>query len=346
MRGRTMKLLIPAMLMWCLSPIVRAQENAGPPDTTQQGLPYDPFGPENTPDHSGQGSGGVLTPSPCENIIQTYFTRVNADYYGVQYMLDSPFQIALGSDWAAYQTKNLGFLMKLRTSGFREQTYDTLREQSVPYYLLSSEGSLEFPYGENRVRALKLRVHGTVQPEGLSMPGLGVLVSTWNLLLAMDHPMGRKFEAEATWKQIAGGYIMPLSPRHWGVNLALGGAVDLFGLKYQTYYADGSRFIGAKIGSIGWVVAAGWNVNNIFNLGGYAGTEWSFSTGALVQPNEKIVGADISRTTVYLGLQATGRWFNVVGGIQNEREYLIVQSTENGDKALRYYLGVSLYFRR
>jgi hypothetical protein len=346
MRGRTIELLITGLLVCCLGPQMRAQETMRAPDTTQQASPYDPFGPENSPDHSGQGSGGVLTPSPFENIIQTYFTRVNADYYGVQYMLDSPFQIALGSDWAAYQSKNLGFLMKLRTSGFREQTYDTLREQSVPYFLLSSEGSFEYPYGENRVRAFKLRVHGTTQAKGLSLPGLGVLVSTWNLLLAMDRPMGRKFEAEVTWKQIAGGYVMPLSPRRWGVNLAVNGAVDLLGAKYQTFYADAARFVGGKIGSIGWVVAVGWNVNNIFNLAGYAGTEWSFSTGALIQPNDKIVGGDISRTTVYLGLQATGRWFNIVGGIQNEREYVLAHSTESGEKALRYYLGASVYFRR
>jgi hypothetical protein len=347
MRGRTIRLLIPGMLVCLLVPRIQAQETAGAtPDTAQHAPVYDPFGPESSPDHTGQGSGGVLTPSPFENLIQTYFTRINADYYGVQYMLDSPLQIAVGSGWSAYQTHNFGFLMKLRTSGFREQRYDSLRDENVPYYFLSSEGSFEYPYRENGFRAFKFRLHGTTEAEGLSMPGVGVINSTWNLLLESDRPMGRKLDAEITWKQIAGGYIMPLSPRHWGVNLAVGGAVDLLGAKYQTYYANTGRFLGGKIGSAGWVGSVGWNVNNIFNLAVYVGGEWGFSTGALTQPNDKIVFADVARTTIYLGLQATGRWFNIVAGIQKEWEYIEFQSTEDADRALRYYLGASIYFRR
>ena len=347
MRGRTTRFFIPCLIACCLAPQVRTQERTGAvSDTTQHPLPYDPFGPENSPDHTGQGSGGVLTPSPYENTIQTYFTRVNADYYGVQYMLDSPLQIALGTGWSAYQTNDFGFEMKLRTSGFRERRHDPLREEDVPYYLLSSEGSFEYPYRENRLRAFKARIHGTTEAMGLSMPGVGIITSMWNLLLAADRPMGRRFEAELTWIQVAGGYIMPLSPRRWGVNLALCGAVDLLGGKYQTYYADLGRFVGGKVGSAGWTGSVGWNVNNLFNLAGYVGGEWGFSTGALVQPNDKIVFADIARTTIYFGLQATGRWFNVAGGIQKEWEYIDFQSTEDANRALRYYLGVSVYLRR
>ena len=347
MRVWTISLLIPGLLVCCLAPQIQAQRGTGrTPDTTQLVPPYDPFGPENSPDHTGQGSGGVLTPSPFENVIQNHFTCMNADYYGVQYMLDSPLQMAAGSGWSAYQTHGYGFLMKLRTSGFREQRYDSLREENVPYYLLSSEGSFEYPYKENRLRAFKLSVHGTTEAKGLSMPGVGVIVSTWNLMLASDRPMGRKVNAEITWIQIAGGYIMPLSPRRWGVNFALTGAVDLLGAKYQTYYANASRFVGGRIGSAGWVGSVGWNVNNIFNLAGYFGGEWGFSTGALTQPSDKIVFADIARTTIYFGLQATGRWFNVVAGVQKEWEYIDFQSTEDADRALRYYLGASIYFRR
>ena len=346
MKRQIIVILVPALLVGCLSPQIRAQQNTGIPDTAQHAPPYDPFGPENSPDHSGQGSGGVLTPSPFENITQTYFTRVNADYYGVQYMLDSPLQIALGSDWTAYQTNNFGFLLKLRTSGFQDLRYDTLREEGVPYYLFSSEGSFDYPYKENALRAFKLRVHGRTEAKGLNMPGVGGILSTWNFMVASDRPMGRKLDAEATWLQIAGGYIMPLSPRHWGVNLALAGAVDLLGAKYQTYYADVGRFLGGKIGSIGWVGGVGWNVNDIFNLAGYVGAEWGFSTGALIQSNNRIVLSDISRTTLYFGIQATGRWFNIIAGVQKEMEYINFQDTDNADRALRYYLGASLYFRR
>jgi hypothetical protein len=82
------------------------------------------------------------------------------------------------------------------------------------------------------------------------------------------------------------------------------------------------------------------------NLAGYVGAEWGFSTGGLGLPTDKIVFADIARTNLNLGLQATGRWINVVGGIQKEWEYIDFQGIEDADKALRYYLGVSVYLRR
>lgn len=308
--------------------------------------PYDPFGPENSPDHSGQGSGGVITPSPHENLVQTYFTRINADYFGVQHMLDSPWQISTGVGWSAYQTHRFGILFKSRTSGFREFEFDPIREEDVPYYLFPFELSFDHPTRENKFRAVKFRVHGITKPKGLSMAGIGVLVSRWNLLVATDRSIDRKLELEATWIQIAGGYIMPLSPKEGGVNLAVCGAVDLVGTKYQSYYSDRGRFIGAKVGSIGWLVDVGWNVNKLVNLAGYVGGEWNFSTGALILPSKKIVFSDISRTSIYCGIQATGRWFNLTGGVQKEWEYLDFQSTEHSDKALRYYLGVNVYFRR
>ena len=342
-----MRVLISLSLFCAPAPTVFSQATLeSAPDTSQASSVYDPFGPENSPDHTGRGSGGALTPSSCESLIQTYFTRINSDYYGVQYMLDSPLQIALGNGWSAYHENDFGFLVKLRTSGFRERKYDPLRGEDTPYYLLSSEASLEYPYLENRIRAYKIRVHGTTEAKGLSMPGVGVLISNWNLLVAGDRPMGRKLELEASWMQIAGGYIMPLSPRRWGINLALCGGVDLLGLKYQTYFADIGRFAGGKIGSIGWTGSIGWNVNNFFNLAGYVGGEWGFSTGALVQPNDKIVFADVARTILHFGLQGTGRWFNLTGGIQKEWEYIDFQGREDANKALRYYLGISVYVQR
>jgi hypothetical protein len=90
----------------------------------------------------------------------------------------------------------------------------------------------------------------------------------------------------------------------------------------------------------------GWNASTILNLSGYVGGEYGFSTGALITRSQKIVFSDIARTTVFFGLQATGRWFNVVGGIQKEWEYIDFQSTEMSDRALRYYLGANVYIRR
>lgn len=335
-------------LCFCLSPFrIHAQPGIPPTaDTTRPAVPYDPFGPENSPDHTGQGSGGVVTPSPTEALTQTFFTRINADYYGVQYMLDSPLQIALGSGWSAYQENDFGFLMKIRLSGFRERMYDPLRDENIPYYLLSSEASFEYPFRENHFRSYKVRVHAVTETKGLSMPGIGVLVSNWNLLVAGDRLMGRKLQAEATWIEVAGGYVMPLSPNRGGVNIAVCGSVELFGVKYQTYYSDPGQFVGIRIGSIGWLASVGWNVGDVMNLAGYVGAEWGFSTGGLGLPTDKIVFADIARTNINLGLQATGRWINVVGGIQKEWEYIDFQGIEDADRALRYYLGVSVYLQR
>jgi hypothetical protein len=306
----------------------------------------DPFGPEHSPDHTGQGSGGVLTPSPYENTIHTYFTSINADFYGIQMMLDSPLQIAVGTSWSAYQAHNYGFQAKVRTTGFREREIDILRRQDVPYYLLSAEGSFDYPYRDHGFRAWKVRVHWKTTMEGLSMAGIGFLVSRGNLLVGSDRPMGRRFDGELTWLQVAGGYVMPLSPQQGGVNLAVCFGVDLLGLKYQTYYSGLGEYYGAKIGSVGWVADFGWNVGRLVNLSTYVGGEWGFSTGGLQTSTGKLVFADVARTSIFLGIQATGRWFNLTGGVAKEWEYIEFQSTEDADRGLHYHLGASIYFRR
>lgn len=306
----------------------------------------DPFGRENSPDHTGQGSGGVMTPSPYENLLQTYFTRINADYYGVQYMLDSPLQIAVGSGWSAYEESHYGVMAKIRTTGFREQEFNLLRGEWVPYYLFSTEASIEYPMKQHGVRAFKIRTHVTTGTEGLSMPGTGVLVSKWNFLAGADRTMGRRFELEGNWIQVVGGYIMPLSPHPGGINLALCFGVELFGVKYQTYYSGIGEFVGAKIGSVGWTFDFGWNAGSAANLSGYIGGEWGFSTGGLHTATDKIVFADVARTTLFFGLQATGRWVNITGGIGKEWEYLDFQGLENSDRGIRYHLGFNVYFRR
>lgn len=228
----------------------------------------------------------------------------------------------------------------------KESKYDPIREEYVPYYHWSLEGSFERPLRENNFRAFKFRTHWMTEPKGLSMAGIGVLVARGNLTVAGDRSMDRRLEIEATWIQVAGGYIMPLSPNTGGVNIALCGAVDLLGPKYQAYYSDRGEFVGAKIGSVGWLLDVGWNANALVNLAGYIGGEWSFSTGGLGLPAKKIVFSDISRTTIYFGVQATGRWFNIIGGIQKEWEYLDFQNTESSNKGLRYYLGANFYLRR
>ncbi len=340
-------LLLPVFLLLTPHPSLSQFRFSPPGDTTRAGYDAnDPFGPEHSPDHTGQGSGGVLTPSPYENIIHTYFTRINADYYGVQYMLDSPLQIAAGSGWSAYQSHNFGFMAKVRTSGFREKEFDLLRREDVPYYLLSTEASFEYPYREHGFRSFKIRAHWRTVTEGLSMPGVGFIVSHGNLLVGSDRPMGRRLEAELTYIQVAGGYVMPLSPEPGGVNLALCFGADLLGGKYQSYYSGLGEFYGGKIGSIGWVADVGWNAGRWVNLSGFVGGEWGFSTGGLHMYTDKIVFADIARTSIFLGLQATGRWFNVTGGITKEWEYIDFQNTEDADRALRYHLGVGIYFRR
>jgi hypothetical protein len=326
----------------------RAQDPpSSPPDSTLSTIShYDPFGPENAPDHTGQGSGGVVIPGPYESTVQGAFTRINADYYGIQYMFDSPLQISAGSGWSVYENNVTGFLFKLRTTGFKGWTYDPLREENVPYYLFSTQASFEYPYREHGFRSYKVRTHLTTSTRGLGMPGIGIVQNNWNLLIAGDRTMGRRIETELTWLEISGGYVMPLSPRKGGVNIALCFAVDLLGLKYQAQIADPVYFIGGKIGSIGWTTAVGWNMNSLVNLTAYLGGEYGFSTGALITPSRKAVFADIARTTVYFGLQATGRWVNIVGGVQKEWEYVDFQSLELSDRALRYYLGINVYVRR
>lgn len=340
-------IIICMMLVYCFYYQIRAQDNPSSVDTARiESADYDPFGPEHAPDFIGQGSGGVLTPSPYENIMQTYFTRMNADYYGIQYMLDSPLQLSVGAGWSAYQINELGFMIKARTPGIKKTKYDPLREENVPYYLFSIEASAEYVFPEDIFRAFKFRMNGITEALGLSMAGLGVLLSKWNLLVAEDRPMDRKLEVEATWAQVAVGYLMPLSPKLGGVNIAICGGVDLLGLKYQLYYSDQKKFLGAKIGSIGWLAGVGWNVIPLVNLTGYIGGDWSFSTGGLKLPIGEIVYADIVRNILFVGFQATGRWFNVTWGIQKEWESLDYQKTVISEKGLNYYVGISAYFRR
>ena len=137
----------------------------------------------------------------------------------------------------------------------------------MPYDLLSAERSFDYPNKENTLRAFKLRVHGMADPKGLSMPRVGIILSTWQFMAASDRPMGRKLDAEATWVQIAGGYIMPLSPRHWGVNLALARAVDLLGVQYRTYYAEvWGRPVGVTVAKDGALLVTDDGANLIWRV--------------------------------------------------------------------------------
>jgi hypothetical protein len=122
--------------------------------------------------------------------------------------------------------------------------------------------------------------------------------------------------------------------------------VDLLGIKYQSFYTDRGRFFGAKLGSVGWLAGAGWNANSLVNLSVYVGGEWSFSMGGVRLSTEKTVRGDISRNTLFLGLQATGRWVNITGGVQKEWEYLDYLKLVTSEKAIRYYLGVNVYLGR
>jgi len=340
-------IIISILLAYCFHCQIIAQENSNPFDTTRiDSVLYDPFGPEHAPDYIGQGSGGVLTPSPYDNFMQTYFTRMNADYYGVQYMLDSPFQLAIGASWSAYQSNEFGFMIKARSSGIRKSKYDPIREEDVPYYLFSFEVSIDRTLRENKSRAFKFRVNILTESLGLHMSGVGLLISKWNLLMSSDRQMDRKLEAEATWVQIAGGYIMPLSPNQGGVNVAICGGVDLLGLKYQSYYSDQRKFLGAKIGTIGWLTGVGWNTSDLLNLMAYVGGDWSFTTGGLKMSTGKIIQADIARNTLLAGIQATSHWFNFTIGIQKEWESLDYQKTVISEKGLNYYVGLNAYLNR
>jgi hypothetical protein len=318
-----------------------------PADTMKTGeAVYDPFGPENSPDHNGRGSGGVVTPSPYEDVVQTTFTRISADYTGIQYMLDCPWQFAAGVSWASYQTEIYGILFKLRSTGIKNSKYDPVLEDNVPYYRLSFETSFDYSVNDSIFQAFKIRLHWETYTKSLGMAGIGVITSEWNLMVARDLPMNRKWDIELTWMQVSGGYIMPLSPRLGGVNIAAGGAADLLGFKHQFYQSDSKQFYGLKIGSVGWMAGIGWNVVSLFNISLYVGGEWSFSTGGLKLPTAKIVRADVSRSTLFLGIQGTGRYFNMIGGIQKEWDTLDYQNIIESEKGLRYYLGMNYYLRR
>lgn len=336
--------MLAGFLCSCVS--VSHSQDGTPADTAQNGnTMYDPFGPENSPDHNGRGSGGVLTPSPYENVIQTYYSRISSDYLGIQYMLDSPLQFAAGTGWTSYQDDIFGILFKVRSSGFQESEYDPVVEDYVPHYRLSFEASLEYSLNDRRMRAFKIRLHERTETKGLGMAGLGFLVSDWNLMVARDLPMNRDLEIELTWRQVAGGYTMPLSPNVGGVNIAICGAVELFGVKYQSFSSEKRRFVGAKVGSIGWLTGLGWNAASLVNLSLHVGGEWSFSSGGLGAPSNRIVRADIARNTLYFGFQGSGRYFNLIGGIQKEWEYTDFQKTVASEKGLRYYVGANYYFR-
>jgi hypothetical protein len=120
----------------------------------------------------------------------------------------------------------------------------------------------------------------------------------------------------------------------------------LLGPRYQRYDSDQSKFYGLKLGSAGWLAGVGWNAVSWFNLSLYVGGEWGFSTGGLELPTAKIVRADIARSSLFLGLQGTGRYFNLVGGIQKEWESLDYQKMVSTQNGLRYYLGFNYYVRR
>jgi hypothetical protein len=348
MKQKKISILIFAGFLCCVISFSYAQESKPQvADTLQNGKPlYDPFGPENSPDHNGQGSGGVVTPSPYEGVIQTYYTRISADYHGIQHMLDCPWQFSSGLSWSSDQTEIFGILFKVRSTGFKKIQYDLVVEDTVPRYRLPFEASMDYSLKDKDFQAFKFRIHWETHPKSLGMAGVGVLVSDWNLMVARDLQMDRKWDIELTLVQVAGGYIMPLSPKVGGVNIAICGAVDLLGVKHLTYNSDRKKFYGAKIGSIGWLVGAGWNALSSLNLSVYVGGEWGFSTGTVELPTFKIVRADIGRNTLYFGMQLTGRYFNLIGGIQKEWEYIDFQKTVSSEKGLRYYLGANYYVRR
>jgi hypothetical protein len=348
MGQRKISIIICAGFLGCLVSFSYSQESSPQVTDSSQNVQsvYDPFGPENSPDHNGRGSGGVVTPSPYENVIQTYYTRISADYNGIQYLLDSPWQFSPGISWSSYQSEIFGILFKVRCSGFPKPYYDRVLEDTIPRYRLSFEASGDYSLNDRDFRAFKFYLHGLTYPKSLGMAGIGVLVSNYNIMVARDLPMNRKWDFEVTWIQVAGGYIMPLSPNVGGVNIALCGALDLLGAKHLIYNQERKKFYGAKIGSIGWLVGMGWNAFSLLNLSLYVGGEWSFSTGILKSPTSKYLRADIGRNTLFFGMQATGRYMNLVGGIQKEWEYLDYQKTIDSEKSLRYYLGANYYLRR
>ena len=337
-----------AVFFYCYTPLSFPQtQNSKITDTTQTVQPiYDPFGPENSPDHNGRGSGGVLTPSPYEGVVQSYYTKINADYTGVQFMLDSPLQISPGLSWSTYQGDIYGILLKVRSSGIREHRYNPVLEKTIPIYRLPFEFSLDYDLNNKSLNAFKLGVSWESNAKSLGMAGIGVIVSNWNLTLARDKAMNRKLNVEFSSIQVGGGYIMPLSPNVGGVNISVCGAVDLLGAKYQSYNSDIKKFYGTKIGSIGWLAGFGWNALSVLNLSFYVGGEWSFSTGILELPTKKYVRSDIGRNDLYFGMQFTGSFFNIIAGTQKEWEYLDYLKNVQSEKNLRYYLGINYYLRK
>jgi hypothetical protein len=338
-------LITLGILVFMTSP-VRAQKYPAMVSDSTQAIPaaYDPFGPENSPDHNGRGSGGVVTPSPYENIVQAYYTSISADYNGIQFMLNCPWQLSVGIRTFSDHSDKLGILAKARFYGFSKTYYDLVVADTISRYRWPFELSGDYSLDSNNFRAFKFNLHLSTYTKSLGMAGVGVLVSNLNLLVASDLSMNRKLDVELTWIQVAGGYIMPLSPRVGGVNIAICGAVDLLGAKHLIYNKDLKKFYGAKIGSIGWLTGVGWNAFSLMNLSVYVGGEWSFSTGYLKSPSTKLVFADIGRNTLFCGIQATGRYFNLVGGIQKEWEYLDYQEEIDPAKSIRYYLGINYYF--
>lgn len=308
---------------------------------TDSSLVYDPFGPEGTASHTGAGSGGVITPSPYDDLAQSYYTLISSDYYGIQYMLDSPLQIAAGGAWADNHIDGWGGLLKVRCSGKRLTEYDPLRLQDVPYYLFAFEAAADYTFRDREIRAAKARVHLHTEARGLSMSGVGMIVSSWNLLLGLERAMDRRFEAELTWVQASGGYVMPLSPRTCGVNLSLCLTAELFGARYQTYYSDIGEYAAFKVSTIGFVLGAGMNAGKIMNLALYAGGDWGLSIGGLIE--RKTVFALQRRPTLFLATQAIGRTLNVTGGVQWEWERLDYQGISKYDVVVRAYAGLSIY---
>jgi len=261
-------------------------------------------------------------------------------------MLDSPWQIAAGTGWTPYDSDVLGILLKVRSYGLRNTKYNPVVEAYVPYYRWPFEVSIEYALNERKLLAGKLRIHSETEGKGLGMAGLGVIVSTLNLMVARDLPMDRKLEAEITWKQVAGGYIMPLPPYKGGVNVALTFAADIAGIKYQALNSDDDRFYGFRVGSIGFLLGVGWNAVESFNLSIYGGVEWGFSAGLLEVSSGNFVGADNERSTLCFGLQGTTSWFNLVGGIQREWDSLSSHESIISQKGLRYYVGANIYVER
>jgi hypothetical protein len=345
MRRRMTIAFTDIVILCCFISLSHSQvQNPDSTDAAQE--IYDPFGPENSPDHNGRGSGGVITPSPYESIVQSAYTKISADYNSVQFMLDSPLQISPGLAWSTYQKDIYSILFKARSSGFVTTEYDPVLKNKVKRYRLPFEIAGDYSLNEKELLAYKFKINWESYTRSIGMAGLGVVVSNWNATLARDKAMDRTYDIELTWMQIVGGYIMPLSPKVGGVNIAIGGAVDLLGPKVLIYNSDENKFYGAKIGSIGWVVGFGWNMLSMLNLSFYAGGEWSFSSGLVKTPAEKHIRADVGRNTLYSGVQFTGRYFNITGGIQKEQEYLDYLKIVKSEKNLRYYFGVNYYLRR